>query len=223
MGNPVVIGVCGSTVSGGNTEQFLKTALDASEKHGGVTEFIPLAGKNISDCCQCNWCFKKQTANQLCSIKDDAVSVLNKMILADVVLLASPVYFGRMTGVMASFIDRCRAFVFGATYEGAMRNKIGGALAVGWLRNSGLETALLTIHQSFLMLEMIPVSHHHSGVVFGAAGVSAPQEKGRASQASKLGILSDSYGLKGARALGKRAVDLAQIIKAGASYTAHES
>jgi len=217
MDSPVVLGICGSSISGGNTEQFLKTALDASEKQGGVTEFISLAGKTISDCRQCNWCFKKQTATQLCSIDDDAVSVLKKMVLADVVLLASPVYFGRMTGVMASFIDRCRVFVFGAAYEGAMRNKIGGALAVGWLRNSGLETALLAIHQSFLMLEMIPVSHHHSGVVFGAAAVSAPQEKGRASQANKLGILSDSYGLKAARALGKRAVALSQIIKSGVS------
>ena len=213
--NPSILGICGSPFPGGNTEQLLRVALEAAEKKGGIPEFVSLAGKKISDCCQCNWCWKKQTENQFCSIDDDAESILKKMIRADVIFLASPVYTGRMTGTMANFIDRCRALVFGAKYEGIMRNKIGGALAVGWMRNLGLETALITLHQSMLMFEMIPVSHHHSGVGFGVAGVSTPGGTGKADPSNKLGILVDTYGLNGARELGIRAVELARIIKTG--------
>ena len=215
MDKPLILGICGSPFSGGNTEQLLRFALEVAEKEGGIPEFVALAGKNISDCRQCNWCCKKQTENQVCFIEDDADGILKKMISADVVFMASPVYFGRVTGTMANFIDRCRSLVFGAKFKGIMRNKIGGAMAVGWMRNFGLETALMTLYQSLLMLEMIPVSHHHSGVGFGVAGVSTPGGTGKADSSNKLSILSDTYALNGARELGRRSVELARIIKTG--------
>ena len=210
-----VIGVSGSPFSGGNTVQLLDVALKATEASGCQTELISLQNKNIADCKHCNWCMRKQTKEQVCSIKDDGEAILQKIVLADIIFLASPVYYGRMTGIMANLIDRSRAFVFGSYFEGVMRNKIGGAIAVGWVRNLGIETALLTLHQSLLMLEMIPVSHHHSGVGFGVAGVSTPGGNGKADRSTKLSVLNDTYALKGARAMAKRAVELTRIIKAG--------
>ena len=53
-----------------------------------------------------------------------------KILEADGILLATPVHFGRLSGLMANMIDRLRVFVYGNVYRGQIRNKIGGALAV---------------------------------------------------------------------------------------------
>ena len=80
MDKLLILGICGSPFPDGNTEQLLRVALEAAEGKGGAPEFVSLAGKKISDCRQCNWCWKKQTEDQLCAIEDDAEEILRKMI-----------------------------------------------------------------------------------------------------------------------------------------------
>jgi len=64
---------------------------------------------------------------------------------ADALLLASPVYVARLSGYMASFLDRLRVFAHGNHYKGRLTDKVGGALGVGWFRHGGLETTLLIL------------------------------------------------------------------------------
>lgn len=211
-----VLGVCGSPIKGGNTEVLLREALKAAEEIDGVrTELVTLAGKDIRDCRHCNWCLTKQEEGTFCAQKDDMLELYPKVLAADVLLLATPVYTGRLSGYMACFLDRLRAFAFGI-YQGRLRNKVGGALAVGWLRNLGAETALQSLAFAFLGSEMILVGPPHGlNSLFGVVGLSSEGGEGKFDPKDKLGVLKDKYGMESARRLGRRTVQVATLLKAG--------
>lgn len=212
-----IIGICGSPIKGGNTEVFLKEALNAAKNAGNVqTELISLAGKEIKDCRHCNWCLTKQEEGKFCVQKDDMVEIYPKILQADGLLLASPVYSGRLSGYLACFLDRLRCFVFGNFYRAELHNKVGGALSVAWLRNAGIETTLISILSALMGMEMIPVGPHHGlGAITGAGGLSSDYGTGKFDPKDRLGILKDEYGLKGARSLGQRVVEVTKLLKAG--------
>jgi len=214
-----LLGVCGSPIKHGNTEVFLREALKAAEGTGDVqTELISLAGKEIRDCRHCNWCLAKQVEGKFCSQNDDMVEIYPKVLQADGLLLASPVYIGRLSGYLACFLDRLRVFAFGNLYQGKLHNKVGGALSVAWLRNAGVETTLISILSAFMGLEMIPVGPRHGlGALGGAGGLSSDHGTGKFDPKDKLGILKDEYGLRGARSLGQRIAEVSKLLKAGAS------
>ena len=139
-----------------------------------------------------------------------------EMLTADAVLLASPAYIGRMSGYMACMLDRLRAFLFGNIYRGRMQNKAGGALAVAWGRNLGVETTLLSLMSAIFIMEMIPIGPLHGlGSTFGVAGLASENGTGKFDTADKLGVLHDEYGVKGAQALGKRVAEITKLIKSG--------
>ena len=97
-----VLGVCGSPIQGGNTETFLEEVSKAAEGTGDVkTELISLAGREIRDCRHCNWCLTKQVEGKFCSQNDDMAEIYAKVLQADGLLLASPVYIGRLSGYLA--------------------------------------------------------------------------------------------------------------------------
>ncbi len=153
-----LLGICGSPVKEGNTEVFLIEALKELGNGKGVEgEIITLAGKKIGNCLHCNWCVRKQTPEQFCSQKDDMSEIYRKMLEADGVLLATPVHFGRLSGLMANMIDRCRVFMHGNLLEGKLRNKVAGSLVVLFFRCGGAETALMSLNAFFAALKMIIV------------------------------------------------------------------
>lgn len=210
-----VLGICGSPVKGGNVENVLKVALDAASEEGAETELVTLAGKEIRGCKHCNWCVFKQTAEKFCSQDDDMNEIFPKLVAADALIVATPVYFARVSGQLANFIDRTRALVFGKTYRRCMKDKVGGAIAVGWLRHGGIETTLLSIGYWLLALEMLPVSVHDTGNLFGAGVVSSLHGVGKFDPEDRLLALKDDFGLRGAKAVAKRVVELTRIVKAG--------
>jgi len=212
-----ILGICGSPIKGGNTESFLKECLRATEAESEVTaRLITLSGKEIKDCRHCNWCVKKQEEKKFCAQKDDMQEIYEAMLEADAILLASPAYIGRLSGYMACMTDRLRAFLFGNMYHGTLRNKVAGALAVGWGRNTGIETTLLSLLSAIFIVEMIPVVPVHGpGSPFGAAGVSSEGGTGKFNRDDRLGVLKDEYGLAGCRALGKRVIEVTRLLKSG--------
>ena len=89
---------------GGNSDtlcdEFLKGALEA----GNEAEKIFLRDKKINYCTGCNTCSRY---GKPCPQKDDAAEVIEKMIAADVIVMATPVYFYTMSAQMKTLIDRC--------------------------------------------------------------------------------------------------------------------
>ena len=89
---------------GGNSDllcdEFLQGALDG----GNVAEKIFLRDKNIHPCLGCSVCSQY---GKPCPQKDDAAEVIDKMLAADVIVMATPVYFYAMSAQMKMMIDRC--------------------------------------------------------------------------------------------------------------------
>lgn len=92
----------GSPRKNGNSDilcdEFMRGALEA----GNEVEKIRVAEKSIGYCRACYAC--RETG--VCAIKDDMAEVLQKMIDADVIVLASPVYFYSIDAQLKAVIDR---------------------------------------------------------------------------------------------------------------------
>lgn len=97
-----VIGISGSPREEGNTEFFIKAALQQLENQGISVEFIRLKDKKIDECSGCYSCTKEKA----CRIKDDFQEVFKKMIEADGIILGSPVYHSSITPKLKALLDR---------------------------------------------------------------------------------------------------------------------
>jgi len=208
-----ILGISGSPVKKGNVEKFLHHALEGLPVKNVEHEMVHLSGLKIQDCIHCNFCLTKQTPGKYCSLKDDAQSIFEKAEAADIIVLASPVYFMRTSALMAALIDRFRVFVFGNLTAGRLKNKIGVSMAVSWLRQGGLETTHLANLTAFLTLEMIPASVHKGVSPLGASAYASPQGSGDFDPQATPGIENDEPGLQSARLIMRRAMELAKLVK----------
>ena len=86
----------------GNSELLCDQFINGAQEAGHHAEKISLREKNIHYCTGCGTCFNTKK----CSQNDDMADVLEKMIAADVIVMATPVYFYMMCGQMKTLIDR---------------------------------------------------------------------------------------------------------------------
>ncbi|MDD5169499.1 MAG: flavodoxin family protein [Syntrophales bacterium] len=208
-----ILGISGSPVRDGNVEAFLKKAIEGAARNHVQSDVVHLSDLKIKDCIHCNFCLSKQKPNRYCSLKDDAQSVFELAEAADIIILASPVYFMRTSAWMAALIDRLRVFVFGNLAGGRLRNKIGVSMAVSWLRHGGIETTHLSHLYAFLALEMIPATAHKGVSLLGASALASRQGSGDFDTSVRLGIENDELGLQSARFIMRRAVELATLVR----------
>lgn len=104
---PTVVALNGSPHAGmGNSAQLIEMLRPSLEDQGLELEVINLAGKNILYCQGCAFCLAKGR----CWIDDDHRGILDRLLAADAVVLASPVYFYHVTAQMKTFLDRCLGF-----------------------------------------------------------------------------------------------------------------
>ncbi|MCX5999348.1 MAG: flavodoxin family protein [Chloroflexi bacterium] len=203
-------------MKGGNVEVFLGEAIKTAADMGDVrVDLVTLAGKHIGDCHHCNWCLAKQEEGKFCAVHDDMVELYPKILAADVLLLATPAYAARLSGYLATFLDRFRCLVLGKHYRGILGGKVGGALTVAWLRNAGVETSLLSVVSSLLAWGFVVVTPGEGSCEFGAAGLSSEGGTGKFDPKDRLGVLHDTVGMKAAHNLGRRTVEMARTLKAG--------
>ena len=208
-----ILGISGSPVKKGNVETFLQRTLESLPRKDLQYEVVHLSGLKIKDCIHCNFCLTKQTAEKYCSLKDDAQAIFEKAQAADIIVLASPVYFMRSSARLAALIDRFRVFVFGNITAGRLKNKIGVSMAVSWLRQGGLETTHLAHLTTFLAMEMIPASVHKGISPLGASAYASKDGSGDFDPQVTLGIENDELGMQSARLIMRRALELARLTK----------
>jgi multimeric flavodoxin WrbA len=207
-----IIGISGSPVKEGNVDTFLGSIMDMAVEKGLETETIYLSKMKIANCVHCNFCLSKQKQGKYCSLEDDAQVLFEKIERADIIILASPVYFMRTSGMMATFIDRLRVFIFGNIAGGKLRNKIGISAGVSWLRHGGLETMHLSHLYAFYTLDMIPATVHSCISPMGASAVSSKHGEAKFDPSIRIGINEDEAGLNSAKAVLSRALELIELI-----------
>jgi len=104
---PSIVAVNGSPHAGiGNTALMIEMLRPTLAQEGFALEIINLSGKNIQYCTGCAFCMEKGA----CWIDDDHRHIVNKLLAADGVILACPVYFFHVPGQMKTFFDRSLAF-----------------------------------------------------------------------------------------------------------------
>jgi multimeric flavodoxin WrbA len=99
------LAIWGSPRRGGNSDVLLNAFLDGAQQGGAEVERLALRELKISPCLEIYHCFK----HGACPIKDDMLPLYDKLLEADVVALASPIFFYSVTAQAKAFIDRTQA------------------------------------------------------------------------------------------------------------------
>lgn len=100
-----VLAISSSPRKGGNSDVLCDEFLKGAAENGNEVQKIRLAEKKIAPCAACYGCAE----NHICVCKDDMAEVLDALKAADVIALASPVYFYSVCAQMKAMIDRCLA------------------------------------------------------------------------------------------------------------------
>jgi len=191
-----IIGVSCSPRKGKSTKVALEICLQAVQETvpEAETMLIELSEMKINGCISCGKCLKVLE----CSQEDDFVKmipILSDSELAGLVV-ATPVYFGSMTSQCKAFLDRCVMFRRNGFL---LRDKVGGVIAVGGVRNGGQELTIQVVQAAMLVQDMIVVSEGKPTSHYGATLWSGHPD----------GIEKDTFGLETARSLGKRVAEVA--------------
>ncbi len=219
-----ILGIVGSSRKNGNTELLVRTALEGAGSIPAIeTELLLLHGKNLQPCNVCSSCWNKEQG--ICTIKDDAEEVIARMLAADGIVMGTPVYFGGVSALLKALMERCLKLnvledqsLAKRPYDEVrhlplyypMRNKVGGAVAVGGAPSGGQERAIADIHAFYMILDMIVVSdggirtpacHPH----FGGVGIGNRRRE----------VQNDEYAMKSSYSLGIRVAEASALIQAG--------
>ena len=100
-----IIVISTSLRHGSNSDMLADHFIDGAKSAGNDVEKISLVGKNIQFCKGCMACQKLGR----CTIKDDVNDIMAKVLQADVVVWATPIYYYEMSGQMKTLIDRMNA------------------------------------------------------------------------------------------------------------------
>ena len=85
---------------------LLEQLLSGARDEGAQTQVITPWKMQIGPCVACDGCHK----DGRCVVKDDFQAVYEQIVDCDVIVLATPVYFGAVSGQVKPLIDRCQSF-----------------------------------------------------------------------------------------------------------------
>jgi len=215
-----ILGVVGTPIKNGNCQYILEEALRVAGEEGWAeTELIHLKDYNIEYCIGCEGCLRRVHKLQKkigfdvipvpvegynCTVKDDMEIIHEKMIEADGIIFAAPVYILTVPGQMKTFIDRCRTFVHDYRLEG----KAAGSLNVAFYRNAGEDITRQMLNMAMLSIKLSVVSG-------GASTVSTKDGSGIPIRETRFAVKEDKLGMAAVYAVGRQVAKAALQMKAG--------
>ena len=101
MSNIVIL--VGSMRIIGNTARLAQSFAKGAAKNNNV-EIVLFADYNVNPCIGCNSCFVRE--GNKCFQDDDMVKIYEKLRNADIVVIASPVYFYGISAQLKAIVDR---------------------------------------------------------------------------------------------------------------------
>jgi len=189
----MILGISGGA-DNGNVDILVKAALDECKKAGLETRSVNISRKKILSCTDCGVC---KTAD--CPLRDDMPELLRLMTDADAIIVGSPTYFANVSSHIALMMERSLPL----RRQGfKLRNKVGGAVAVGGSRNGGQEFVVNLIRNWFSLHGMIVIGDDAPTAHFGGIGVGRnPGDTAK-----------DDIGLETAKNLGKHVAEIVSKI-----------
>jgi multimeric flavodoxin WrbA len=133
-----VLGLQGSPRIKGNTGILLSSFLKEAERLGAQTQHLDVAKKNITPCQECGVCEDKG----FCPIDDDMQEIYPLLRRADLIIMATPIFFYGATAQIKALIDRSQA-LWSRRYvhklmDPGMKWRKGFLLAVGATKGKNL-------------------------------------------------------------------------------------
>lgn len=98
-----IIVLVGSMRKGGNTDLLAQAFTKGASKKNSV-EVISVADYKVNPCIGCNSCFTRE--ENKCFQNDDMSVIYDKLRTADIVVIASPVYFYGISAELKAIVDR---------------------------------------------------------------------------------------------------------------------
>ena len=197
-GSVKIIGLAGSLRKGKTTYKAVELALESAKTVSPAitTELIELSGLNLDPYIAVG----SKSSDQ----PDDFPALREKLEAPNVhgILMGSPVYMGIVSSPLKQLFERMVAFRQGGF---PLRNKVGGAIAVGAGRNTGVELILQQLIMFMLSQEMIWVGDGKPGNHWGGTIQSQGEE-----------LSKDEGSLNTVRGVGKRVAEIALRMAASA-------
>ena len=93
----------GSSRKGGNTDILAHSFIDGAKINHDI-EVISVADIKVNSCTGCNFCYTSE--NHRCVQKDGMQEIYDKLTDADIITIATPVYFYGVSSQLKCIIDR---------------------------------------------------------------------------------------------------------------------
>jgi multimeric flavodoxin WrbA len=163
-----VVLLSGSPKPSGNTALLMQECAKVIEASGVETEIISFAGKKIEACIGCGRCAKEGK----CGLNDGLNEIIDKIRVADGLIVGTPVYFGTARGDVMCALQRI-GYVSRNT-DNFLTGKVGGPVAVA--RRGGQTLTLQEMLMFFLINDMIVPGSNYWNMVFGRTPGEALQD-----------------------------------------------
>jgi len=157
-----VLGISTSPRLKGNSDILLREALAGAESTSAKVEYLRVCDLNIAPCVECNACY----TTGRCRFEDDYQMVLDKMLNADRLIFASPIFFMTVCSQAKMLIDRGQCLwankyvLKKPLFETTHRDRRAMVIAVGGSKSKKqFESVRLTMKVYFDVLEMKYVSN----------------------------------------------------------------
>ena len=157
------IAISGSPRPKGNTETLCRRVLDGLASAGCRTALHSLAGRAIAGCTGCAWC--RKDGHQGCVQEDDFQALYAELVLADIVVIASPVYFGSATPELMAFLDRAGYVSRGDGQR--LARKVGAPIAVA--RRAGHNFTVAQLLMWLVINDFVVPGSSYWPIAFGGA------------------------------------------------------
>lgn len=99
-----VLVISSSPRRAGNSDLLCDQFIQGAQEAGHNAEKIFLRDRKVNYCVGCGHCVEHKGT---CTQQDDMAALAQKLTWADVIVLATPVYFYTLSAQLKTFIDRC--------------------------------------------------------------------------------------------------------------------
>lgn len=209
-----IVGLNCSPRTESNSAAVLDKSVEmANAKLGGAIDFerVNLRECKFDACRACGVCGKRKDREEFmpCVQHDDLDAVMEKLVAADGIVVATPVYFGLPSDLFSKFIMRTRYL---RHQDFKLANKAVAVMAIAGRRSGGAETTIVSTWLPFIRHGCLIVGNGDQTCQFGTMGWAGPSGQ----------ILTDEWGMEQAEQTMRRVYEVASLVKAGTGTLNHQ-
>jgi len=155
------LGISTSPRLKGNSDLLLRETLSGAESAGSRVEYLRLCDFDIGPCIECNACYE----TGMCRIEDDYQAVLEKILSADRLIFATPIFFMTVCAQAKMLIDRGQCLwahkhILKKEILPVKHDRRAMVIAVGGSKSrKQFESVRLTMKSYFDVIQMIYVAN----------------------------------------------------------------